>query len=355
LALWDSPRQREAYTWFGTELANLRTAFRWAAGHGDLDVAATIATYASLLGVAIENYEPTTWAEELIEPARSVDHPRLATLYAMAATCYIADVSMTPSATAMPARSFLPGAATREVRGESLCGAAYLAGGQFERSVQFFRTRLAARRDAQVFLRTVWYSRSRPPVPPRRVDATDGLIEAAEAASNPYMHSLALSAAGLALVDADPVRALGALRRGLVIAQDSANRFTESILAIRLSALEAEHRDLLAALEHVTLAIRNCHDSDVRRSSATRSPTSRPSSTGSDATNRQPRSPVSHTVPHRIGSSSIGATITHLRAILGDHTYESLAQKGELMTAAAMAEYAYDQIDQVRAALRESA
>ena len=31
LALWDSPRQREAYDWFGAELANLRTAFRWAA------------------------------------------------------------------------------------------------------------------------------------------------------------------------------------------------------------------------------------------------------------------------------------------------------------------------------------
>ncbi len=29
LALWDSPRQREAYDWFTVELANLRTAFRW--------------------------------------------------------------------------------------------------------------------------------------------------------------------------------------------------------------------------------------------------------------------------------------------------------------------------------------
>ena len=37
LALWDSPRQREAYEWFTVELANLRTAFRWAADHGDLD------------------------------------------------------------------------------------------------------------------------------------------------------------------------------------------------------------------------------------------------------------------------------------------------------------------------------
>ena len=48
LALWDSPRQREAYDWFTTELANLRTAFRWAADQGDLDVAATIATYVGL-------------------------------------------------------------------------------------------------------------------------------------------------------------------------------------------------------------------------------------------------------------------------------------------------------------------
>ena len=77
MALWDSPRQREAYDWFTIELANLRTAFRWAADHGDLDVAATIATYAALLGSVVENYEPIAWAEELIEPARAVDHPRL--------------------------------------------------------------------------------------------------------------------------------------------------------------------------------------------------------------------------------------------------------------------------------------
>ena len=50
LALWDSPRQQEAYDWFTVESANLRTAFRWAADDGDLDVAAPIATYATLLG-----------------------------------------------------------------------------------------------------------------------------------------------------------------------------------------------------------------------------------------------------------------------------------------------------------------
>src|SRR6202008_4817353 len=74
MALWDSPRQREAYDWFTTELANLRAAFRWAADHGDLDVAATLATYAGWLGVMVQTLEPIAWAEELIEPARVADH-----------------------------------------------------------------------------------------------------------------------------------------------------------------------------------------------------------------------------------------------------------------------------------------
>src|ERR1700741_3826081 len=90
LALWDSPRQREAYDWFTVELANLRTAFRWAADHGDLDVAATIATYVGFLGGLVQTFEPITWAEELIEPARAIDHPRLAFLYVIASLCYMA-------------------------------------------------------------------------------------------------------------------------------------------------------------------------------------------------------------------------------------------------------------------------
>jgi hypothetical protein len=47
----------------------------------------------------------------------------------------------------------------------------------------------------------------------------------------------------------------------------------------------------------------------------------------------------------------ITTAITHLRDVLGDQTYESLARKGETMTTAAMVTYAYDQIDQTRAEL----
>ena len=47
----------------------------------------------------------------------------------------------------------------------------------------------------------------------------------------------------------------------------------------------------------------------------------------------------------------LGTTIAHLRNILGDQAYESFAHQGETMTTAAMARYAYDQIDQARTEL----
>jgi hypothetical protein len=49
------------------------------------------------------------------------------------------------------------------------------------------------------------------------------------------------------------------------------------------------------------------------------------------------------------------ATIAHLRDVLSDQTYESLARKGETMTTGAMATYAYDQIDQARTELEQPA
>ncbi len=51
------------------------------------------------------------------------------------------------------------------------------------------------------------------------------------------------------------------------------------------------------------------------------------------------------------GVPEITNAITHLRDVLGEATYESLARKGEAMTTTAMVTYAYGQIDQTRAEL----
>ena len=91
--------------------------------------------------------------------------------------------------------------------------------------------------------------------------AATGLIDAAEATDNPYVLAYALLAYGLAFRDADPDRARDALRRGLVIAQDSGNRYIETNLAASSGRFEAEYGDPLAALDNFAVAIRNYQDS----------------------------------------------------------------------------------------------
>ncbi|MGA9614055.1 MAG: adenylate/guanylate cyclase domain-containing protein, partial [Mycobacterium sp.] len=55
------------------------------------------------------------------------------------------------------------------------------------------------------------------------------------------------------------------------------------------------------------------------------------------------------------GVPEITTAISHLHDVLGEATYKSLARNGETMTTAAMATYAYDQIDQARAELEQRA
>jgi hypothetical protein len=354
MALWDSPRQRETYDWFTAELANLRTAFRWAADQGDLDVAAAIATYAAFFGYVLENIEPIVWAEELIEPAGAVDHPRLAGLYAMAALCWMAGrVEAALGYEDAAHRVIGSGRGEMPFGIEGLLGGAYLAIGQPERTVELCRAQLAQGRDRHGFTRaSLVLALTVAGAGDEARAAATGLIDAAEATHNPFVRSFALHAYGYAFRDADPVRALDVMRRGLVIAQDSANRANESFLAITLALVEAEHGDPLAALDYVTLAIRRHHDSGNVA-------LIRPALTILAAfLNRlgrcEPAATIAGFAFNPLSATTfpeINTTIAHLRDALGEATYESLARKGETMTTAAMATYAYDQIDQARTEL----
>jgi predicted ATPase/class 3 adenylate cyclase len=354
LALWDSPRQRAAYDWFTIELANLRTAFRWAADHGDLDVAAPIATYATLLGYLVENFEPIAWAEELIEPARAVDHPRLAFLYVAASLCWIPG-RIEEAVGYSDAGQTVIGTGRHEVPfgTEGGLGIAYSVIGQPERCVEWCRAQLARGHDTHAVTRAALVQAlTVAGAGDEARAAANGLIDAAEATHNPFSLAYALTAYGYAFRDADPVRALEAERRGLVIAQDSGNRNLESQLSTGLSQLEAEHGDPLAALDHITLAIRNFYDSGnvglIRGPLATLA-------VFLDRLGRlEPAATIAGFALNFLTASTvpeITTAITHLRDVLGDQTYESLAHKGETMTTAAMVTYAYDQIDQARTEL----
>jgi predicted ATPase/class 3 adenylate cyclase len=354
LALWDSPRQREAYDWFTIELANLRTAFRWAADQGDLDVAAPIATYAAWFGYLTENYEPIAWAEELIEPARAIDHPRLATLYVVASNCYMAGRVDPAIRYTEAAERAISGGSHHIPYGAEAVGGVYPAVGQPERMIRWCRAQLARSLDTNPLTRAGLV------VALAVTGSTDdamatatGLIDAAEATGNPYVLSWALLASGLAVRDADPVRSLTALRRGLVIAQDSGNRANQSHLALNL-CFDAERGDPLAALDYFTISIGNYHDSG--NTYMIRGPLALLAA----FLDRLGRYESAATIAGFATTSPIAAfpvmaefrtAMTHLRSVLGEATYESLAFMGETMTIAEMVTYAYAQIDQARAEL----
>jgi tetratricopeptide (TPR) repeat protein len=184
------------------------------------------------------------------------------------------------------------------------------------------------------------------------LSAATGLIDAAEATGNPSAVSLALLAEGYVSREAEPVRALDALRRGLTIAQDNGQRSYETHMAASLARIEAAHGNPLAALDYLTRAIRNYDDSGT-------------------TTQMHTTLAVLAVFLHRLGRSESAATIsgsargpfttavipeldaaiTNLRGVLGDQTFESLARMGEATTTPAIVTYAYDQIDQARAEL----
>ena len=182
--------------------------------------------------------------------------------------------------------------------------------------------------------------------------AATGLIDAAEATRNPYALSFALLAYGFAFRDADPDRALEALRRGLVIAQDSGNRYNEPTW-----------RPVWPDLRPNTATRWPRSITSLWRSATTTTPATPPLSVPVlavlaaflDRLGRyEPAATIAGFALNPLTAAwvpEIGTAIAHLRDVLGDQTYESLARKGETMTTAAMATYAYDQIDQARAEL----
>jgi hypothetical protein len=184
------------------------------------------------------------------------------------------------------------------------------------------------------------------------ITAAEDVVAIAEAARNPFALSLALLSYGIAWRNAGPDRAAEAMHRGLEIARDSGNRYNESHLADHLATVEVERGDSLAALDHIAFAVRHIHDS------------------GNTGTLRSPLTNLAIFLD-RLGHCEAAATIAgfaaspltvaafpqlsrtiaHLREVLGDVTYESLARKGKAMTTAAIATYACNQIDHARAKL----
>jgi hypothetical protein len=330
------------------------TPFRWAAEADELDIAATIATYGGILGYLVENYEPTTWAEELIEPARATNHARLATLYVLASMCGLAGRIDDATRYRCAAQHIIDSEGGEVLLGfEAILGRTYLISGRPGEWPEWCRNRLAQGHDSRTF---TWSSMVMTLAIAGTADesmaAAHGLIEAAEKTRNPHAESFALLALGIAYRDTEPVRALDALRRGLVIAHDNGVRVNESILAMTVGRLEAEHGDPLAALDYVARTLRNYHDAG--NTAVICMPLACLAAVLDRLGHYEPAATIAGFAGDAFTTTAfagIAVTITHLRDVLGDLIYEPLARTGGAMEVSAMAAYAYDQIDQARAEL----
>ena len=366
LALWDSPRQREAYDWFTTEFANLRAAFRWAADHGELDAAISVAWYAMFFGVWVEQYEPVTWCEEIIKPARAVRHRRLAQLYVMAAQSFatgrVVDALTYFEASEQLSKSDDFDAVPYE--GDYSSGVVLSVAGQPEQWVALCRRGIAEGNGGRVVTRAclciaLYQSGKRDEAKAE----SEGLLGAAESTDNPNTACFALLGYGTGHIDSDPITAYHGYRRALTIAQETGDRQMESTMLTMLGIVAANENDpffgaaednTIGALDYLSVAIRRYHDAGnvimIQNPLAVLAALF-------DRLGRHRQAAIvtgfalSDMV--RAGYPQIEVIIAHLREVVGDQTYESLAREGETMTAAAIVTYAYDQIDQVRAELND--
>ncbi len=183
---------------------------------------------------------------------------------------------------------------------------------------------------------------------------SEGLLPMVESTDNPTFAAWAIFAYGTAHRDRGSARRLRTPSVEVsTLAQESGNRQTESNIATMLTMLAVDHGEPTDALNYSTVSIRN-HirlGQFLPRAEILWLPSSR-CSTGSGT--RTPAATISGFANdpfNRSAYSEFEMATAHLRELLGDDDYESLARTGERMTTAEMVAFAFDHVDRARAAL----
>ncbi len=356
LALWDSPRQREAYEWLARELPNLRTAFRWSVDCDDLDTSATIAFFSGLVGMGSELWEPLSWAEELIPPAYTADHHRLAQLLVVAAQCFaVGRVDEALGYIAMGEAALERGSYAEVPFGfEASIGTAHHLTGEPEKTAVIVRRAIARNPHIPQILSQALlaWALINSGATEDAMAAVEGLPAAADMSDNPQYKVLALTSYSWAFSDIDPAAAYETGRRAMAIARDSGNRYVETTIFLGVSRLAVSHGDPIEAIGLLVHATNSYYDTG----SSLLVPG--PLALIGVLLDRFGRCETAATImgfaerpATRTTFPETASTIAHLRTMLGDETYESLASDGASMTTTAAVTYALNQIEGMRADL----
>ena len=167
--------------------------------------------YAAFLGFWVEQYEPVAWAEELIEPAKAIEHRRLPQLYVMAAhvLCDRTGRRLRRLCRQPARRPSKADVSTRSrTSSRSALGGTYATAGEPERWVEWCRTVIAREPGTHALARAFLVLALTVAGAHDEAIATvsEDLLAAVDATDNPAMLGrYALLAYGVAHRDADPV------------------------------------------------------------------------------------------------------------------------------------------------------
>jgi len=357
MATWNGPRQRDAYGWLGREMPNLRAAFRWAADRGDLDTAATIAVYVSMISLFVEQYEPFGWAAELLPAARVADHRRLAQLYTMASRTYHIGNYEQAMEYAESGLQVIDSGRYDVVPYEmdSELPGVYLQTGQIERCNALHRKRIEQSQDSALYARGfLAINLTMTGELDEALAVSEILSDVTTVTDNPAMVSWALLGYGFARHSTDPVIALDAHRRGAQIAVDTGNRLMQTYHTHNLARLAATFGDPGEALDFFRFTISNYLDAGhlsllaqpLGVLAAFFDHTGRPDA-AAILTGFTGDTPFVQDYYPEVRAASI-----HLRAVLGNDRYEELSAVGAAMTGPEAADYALNQIALARSEIQ---
>src|SRR5258708_2419504 len=189
-----------------------------------LDSASAIAICAAILGSWVEQFEPGAWAEEIIEPARRVEHRRLAQLYAVTARCYAAirlEEGVRYAEVGLQAiESGCYDAVPFDIPSE--LGGIYILKGEPHRWIEMCRNTITESTDPHILTRAhLAMNLAMIGAPDEAIEASEPLRNADSVSENPAFVSWALLAYGYVRHNADPASAFEAHRSSLKIARES--------------------------------------------------------------------------------------------------------------------------------------
>jgi predicted ATPase/class 3 adenylate cyclase/DNA-binding CsgD family transcriptional regulator len=249
---WEGPGWRAAVDWVETELGNLRTAHRWSASRGDLEVATDIAAHAALMGFSVQLFETVAWAEELLERATAADVRRLPRLYTAAGYACFAGRAEEARANAHRATEL-----ERDERYEACppgyasfieaLGAVYC--GDLDRYVEL-TAEVATRygRDCGYALASYVDGLQSAGRTEEALALTEESVAVARTLGNPYWIAYSLWIAGMAFSHTEPRRALAAWDEGMAVVRDQRVMFFEGFIARDAARLHASDGEPAAAL-----------------------------------------------------------------------------------------------------------